>query len=101
MGRFAGAVIAGDHHAAIAGKAGENGERGGTVKAIIRIDIRHVRIGLGKSRNFKVTVDTEDLANRHFHVGQADGLLRIGHGGGHQSSVAQGTPRTGLAFSYG
>jgi hypothetical protein len=36
MGRFAGAVIARDHHAAVVREAGENGERGGAVEEIVR-----------------------------------------------------------------
>ena len=46
VGRFAGAVIAGDHDAAVPGKAGEDRERGGAIEAIIRIDLRHMRVDL-------------------------------------------------------
>ena len=78
MGRLAGAVIAGDHDAAVLGKAGENGERGRPVETVIRVDIGHVLVGLGIGRHFHVAVDAEKLADRHFHVRQAgDRLLAL------------------------
>src|ERR1700726_4847871 len=95
MGRLPGAVIARNHDAAVFGKSGENGERGGAVEAVIRIDVRHVRIDLGIGRHLEVAVDTEYLPDRHLHVGQTGGLLRFGHGGGrHQSSEVSGAPET-------
>src|SRR6185312_10619781 len=47
MGGFTGAVIAGHHHAAVAGKAGENGKRGGAVETVVGIDFRDVWIDFG------------------------------------------------------
>ena len=45
MGRFAGAVIALDHHPAVVFEAGQDGERHIPVEQIIRIDIGHVLVG--------------------------------------------------------
>ena len=59
MGRLAGAVIAGDHDAAVVGEAGEDGERGRPVEAVVRVDVRHVLVGLGIGRHFHVAVDAE------------------------------------------
>src|SRR6202007_2540656 len=93
--RLPGAVVARNHDAAVFGKSGENGERGGAVEAVIRIDVRHWRIDLGISRHLEVAFDTEYLPDRHLHVGQTGGLLRFGHGGGrHQSSEVSGAPET-------
>ncbi len=49
MGRFAGAVIALHHDAAIEGKAREDRERGVAVEEIVGVNRRHVRIGLRRS----------------------------------------------------
>ena len=96
MGRFAGAVIALDHHPAVVREAGEDGERRLAVEQIVRIEIRHMLVGSRIGRHFEIAVDAEDLAHGNLHVRQAGGLLRGGHGGGHhQSSVVQGAPRTG------
>ena len=46
MGRLAGAVIAGDHDAAVVGEAGEDGERRRPVEEIVGVEIRHVFVGL-------------------------------------------------------
>ena len=78
MGRLAGAVIAGDHDAAVLGEAGEDGERGRPVEAVIGIDVGHVLVGLGIGRHFHVAVDAEHLADRHLHVGQAGHFLSCG-----------------------
>ncbi len=75
MGGLAGAVIAGDDDAAVPGEAGENGERGRPVEAIIGIDVGHVLIGLGIGRHFHVAVDAELLADRHLHIRQAGDLF--------------------------
>ena len=45
MGRFAGAVIAGDHHAAVEGETRENRERRVAVEEIVGIEIRHMLVG--------------------------------------------------------
>ena len=98
MGRLAGAVIAGDHDAAVVGEAGEDRERGGAIEAVIRIDVRHMRIDFGIGRHFEIAVDAEHLPDRHLHVGQTGGLLHFGHGGGrHQSSEVPGVPETRFA----
>ena len=95
MGRFAGAVIAGDHDAAVMGEAGENRERGGAIEAVIRIDFRHMRVDFGIGRHFEIAVDTENLPDRHLHIGQTGGLRNFAHGGGrHQSSEVPGVPET-------
>ena len=70
MGRFAGAVIAGDQHAAVAGEAGEDGERRFAVEEVVVVEVGHVLLGLGIGRHFEVAVDAEHLADRDFHVGQ-------------------------------
>ena len=70
MRRFAGAVIAGDHHAAIAGKARQDRQRGLAVENVIRVEIRHVLVGLGIGRHFEIGIDPEDLPDRDLHVGQ-------------------------------
>ena len=71
VGRLAGAVIAGDDDAAVVGEAGEDRQRGLAVEAVIRIDVRHMVVGLGIGRNFHVAVDAEKLPDRHLHVGHA------------------------------
>jgi hypothetical protein len=98
MRRLAGAVIARDHDAAVLGKTGENGERGGAIKPVIRIDIRDVRIDFGIGRHLKIAIDAEYLPDRHLHVGQAGRFLHFCHGGGrHQSSEIPGAPGTRFA----
>ena len=85
MGRLAGAVIAGDQHAAIARKAGEDGKRRLAVEKIVGVEIRHMLVRLGIGRDFEIAVDAENLADRDFHVGQGgpfDGCFS------HDSSVA-------------
>jgi len=97
MGRLAGAVIAGDHHAAVLGEPGEDRERSGAVEAIVAVDFRHVRIDFGIGGNFQVAIDPEHLPDRHLHVGQADGFLILGlDGGRHSSSEVPGIPETRL-----
>ncbi len=53
MGRFAGAMIAGDHDAAVVGKAGEDRERGLAVEEIVLVEIGHMLAGLGIGRHFE------------------------------------------------
>ena len=72
--RLAGAVVALDHHAAVVLEAGENGERHFPVEQIVRIQIGHVLVGLGKRRHLEVGVDPEHLAHRKLHVGKIDRL---------------------------
>ena len=47
MRRFAGAVIARHHHAAVLGEAGENGERRVAIEQIIGIEVGHMFLGGG------------------------------------------------------
>ena len=54
VGRLPGAVIAGDHHPAVIGEAGEDRERRIAVEQIVRIEIRHVFFGVGISRRFHI-----------------------------------------------
>ena len=77
---LAGTMVAGDHDAAVFGKTSEDGERRRTVKTIVGVDIGHVLVSLRVGRHFHITVDSENLPDRHFHVGQAGNLL---HCGGH------------------
>src|SRR5215469_8793007 len=70
MGRFSGAMIAGNDHAPVARKAGKNGKRGRTIEAIVRIGIGHILVRLRIGRYFEIAVDPEDLANRNLHVRQ-------------------------------
>jgi hypothetical protein len=63
MGRFAGAVIAGDHDAPVAGEAGKDRERGVAVEDVVRIEVRHVLVPRREGRRFKIDVDAEHLAD--------------------------------------
>ena len=92
MGRLAGAVIAGDDDAAVAGETGQDGERGRLVEAVVGVDFRHVLVRLGIGRHFHIAVDAELLADRHLHVRQAGfGMCCESH----CSSVASANPRRG------
>ena len=71
MGRFAGAVIAGDDDAAVVGKAGEDGERRRPVEPVVGVEVGHMLVRLGIGRNFHVAVDAEHLPDRNLHVRQA------------------------------
>src|SRR5262249_53603037 len=64
-------MIAGDDHAAVAGEASQDGERGRTIEAIVRVEFRYMFIRLGISRHFQIAVDSEHLSDRHSHVRQA------------------------------
>jgi hypothetical protein len=50
-------------------------ERSRTVEAVIAVYVGYVLISLGIGGHFQITVDSENLPNRHFHVGQAGSLL--------------------------
>ena len=76
MGRLAGAVIAGDQDAAVAGEAGEDRQRRLAVEQIVGVDIRHMLVGLGIGRHFEIGVDPEDLADGDLHVGQGGSFER-------------------------
>jgi hypothetical protein len=75
MGGLAGAVIAGDDHAAVAREAGQDRERGCAIEQIIRVEIGYVDVRLRIGRHLHVAVDTKNLAHRHFHIGQAGRAL--------------------------
>ena len=95
MSRLAGAVITGDHDAAVLGEAGEDGKRGGAVEAIVGVDFRHMRVDFGVGWHLEIAVDPENLPDRHLHIGQTGDFLGFGHGGGrHKSSEVPGIPET-------
>ena len=71
MRGLAGAVIAGDDDAAVAGKAGEDGKRGGLVEPVVGIEFGNVLVRLGIGRHLQVAVDAEQLPDRDLHVRQA------------------------------
>ena len=75
MGRLAGAVVARDHHPAVAGEAREDGERRLPVEDVVRVDLRHVLLALGEGGHLEVDVDAEDLAHRDRAVGQRGGRV--------------------------
>ena len=68
MGRLAGAVVAGDHHAAVEGETGEDRERGVAVEQIVGIEVRHVLVGRRIARRFHVRIDAEGLAHGNQRV---------------------------------
>ena len=70
MGRLAGAVVAGDQDAPVAGEAGEDRERRVAVEQIVRIEIGNMLVGLRIGRHLEIAVDPEDLADGDFHVGR-------------------------------
>ena len=76
VGRLAGAVIAGDHDAAVEGEAGENGERRVAVEQIVGIDIRHMFVRLRVGRRLHVRIDAERLAHGNARVGKTGGGVR-------------------------
>ena len=61
MGRFAGAVIARHHDAAVVGEAREDGERGLAVEQIVLVDFRHMLGGLGISGDVEIRIKAEQL----------------------------------------
>ena len=68
VGRFAGAVIALDHHPAVVREACENGQRGVAVEVIRGVDIRDMVRGLRKRRNLHVGIDAESLADGNLDI---------------------------------
>ena len=50
MRRFARAVIALDHHAAVVGEAGQDRQRGVAVETVGLVEIRHIFVRLGEGR---------------------------------------------------
>ena len=81
MGRFAGAVIARDHDAAVLGEAGEDRERRLPVEDVVGIQIGHMVLGRGVGRDIKVRIDAEHLPGGHLHVRQAGRGLGSGEHG--------------------
>ena len=75
VGGFSGAVVAGNDHAPVLGEAGENGERGRLVEAVVRVDVWSMLVRLRIGRHFHVAVDAEELSDRHLHVGESGDLL--------------------------
>ena len=80
VSRFAGAMIAGDHDAAVVGEAGQDRERRLAVEEVILVEIGDMLVGLGIGRHLDRRIEAEKLADRHFHVGQV-GRLGIGNSG--------------------
>jgi hypothetical protein len=57
-----------------------------------------MRVDFGIGRHFKIAVDTENLPDRHLHIGQPGLFRNFAHGGGrHQSSEVPGVPETRFA----
>ncbi len=74
MRRFAGAVIALDHHAPVVGKARQNRQRRVLVEHIAIVEVRHTLVRLGEGGHDPVGVDAEYLAHADFDVrGGEDG----------------------------
>ena len=63
MGGFSCAVITLNHHPAIMGKPGKDGQSGVGVKLIGRVNFRHAVAFFGKAFYHHVAVDAEDLAH--------------------------------------
>ena len=78
MGRFAGAVIALHHDAAVEGKAGQDRQRGVAVEQVVGVDRRHVAVGLGIALDLHVGVDAEQLAGGKFLVRQVGVVAHFG-----------------------
>jgi len=70
MRRFAGAVIALDHDAAVERKARDDRQRGVRIEHVGRIKIGHPLIRLGKGGNFHVDIDAERLADVDLNIGR-------------------------------
>ena len=88
MGRLAGAVIARNHDAAIVGETGQDGERGRPVENVIRVDVRHIGVGVRICRHLHVDIDAEHLA----HVN-----LRVGHVGDVEFHLVHVFPYRGVS----
>ena len=105
VGRLAGAVIAGDHHAAVEGEAGEDRERGVAVEQIVGIDVRHMLVGGRIARRLHVRIDAERLAHGIERVRGAGGGGRHGRRrnrrGFHRSSMPRRGGRRGDDHTIG
>src|SRR5207237_9461351 len=69
MGRFAGAMVALDHHASVEGETGEDRQCRVTVEAIGVVEIGNVLARLAERRDLEIAVDPEGLADRDRDVG--------------------------------
>ncbi len=70
VGRLAGAVIALHHHPPVVGEAGADGDRGLGVEAVVRVQLRHVRVAGAEGRDLHVAVHAEGVTHRHHLVGR-------------------------------
>src|SRR5579863_4587494 len=71
MGRFAGAVVAGDHHPPVAREAGEDRQSRLAVEQIVGIEIGHMLVRRGIGRRLYIGIDAEQLSDRHMDIGDA------------------------------
>ncbi len=69
MGRFAGAVVALDHHAPVEREPGEDRECRIAIETIGVVEIRDVLARLAERRDLQIAVDPEGLADRDRDVG--------------------------------
>ena len=72
VGRLAGAVIALDHHPAVAGEAGADRHRRVRIEHIGRVEVGNPLVRLAERRHLKVAVDPECLAHLHHLVGRRE-----------------------------
>ncbi len=63
MGRFARAVIALNHDAAVEGETGENGKGGVAIEQVVRVDLGHVVGAVFIALDHHVAVDPEQIAH--------------------------------------
>ena len=68
MGGFSGAVIALDHHPAVIGEAGEDGDGGVGVEIIGLVEVRHLLADLTEGGHHHVAVEAEHLADRYLDI---------------------------------
>ena len=83
--RLAGAVIALDHHPAVEGKTGQNGQRGFAIETIGRIFLGNIfGVALGKRGHAHVRIDPEGFANVDGDIGRGGRIEALGLSG-HQT----------------
>jgi hypothetical protein len=70
VGGLTRAVIARDHHAAVMGKAGENGERRLAIEEIVGVEVGHIGVALAVRRNADIGIDAKDFTDRDGRVGK-------------------------------
>ena len=81
MGRFAGAVIALDHHAAVVAKSCQDRQRGVGIELVGRVDVGHALGALGEAMHHHVRIDAKHVTDRDFLGGSCFGIDRaVGHG---------------------